>query len=109
MTHAVFFSPVAERDLVDVYAFYADEESSELAEELLRKLEGTCTSLETFPEKGNYPPELERVGVFNYRQVHCMAYRIIYQVFPDEVIIHCILDGRRDMVDLLTRRLLREP
>ena len=107
MSVAVYFSPAAEQDLIDVYTYYSDEESPALAAELLQKLESACRSLETFPEKGQCPRELERVSVFTYHQIHCMSYRIIYEVLHDEVLIHCVLDGRRDMSDMLTRRMLR--
>ena len=34
-------------------------------------------------------------------------YRIIYQIVGRKVFIHCVLDGRRNLQDILERRLLR--
>jgi toxin ParE1/3/4 len=53
--------------------------------------------------------ELNRVMVYAYRQIHVKVYRIIYQTIGDDVFVHCILDGRRDIEDLLQERLLRTP
>lgn len=53
------------------------------------------------------PPELDRIGVTTYREVHFQPYRIIYEFSGPEVFIHGVLDGRRDMQSLLQRRLLR--
>ncbi len=40
-------------------------------------------------------------------QVHFKPYRIIYQVAGRKVLIHCVLDGRRAVQEILERRLLR--
>ena len=107
MTYTVVFTPSAELDLLDIFQFFESEELSDVGASLLCRLESVCEELKTFPERGQYLKELERIGVFQYRQVHCDVYRIIYEFAADEVIIHCVLDGRREMTDLLERRVLR--
>ena len=64
-------------------------------------------SLADNPERGRIPPELERIGVYEYLEIHVKAYRIIYQIIDNDVFIHCILDGRRDLLELLEYRILR--
>jgi toxin ParE1/3/4 len=78
-----------------------------IQEALLDKLEETCLSLSELPNRGPVPPELERVAVFDYLEIHYKPYRIIYQVISHRVFIHCVLDGRRDIGELLQKRLLR--
>ncbi len=56
---------------------------------------------------GNVPPELERISVTGFLEIHFRPYRIIYQVIENDLFIHCILDGRRDLQTLLQERLLR--
>ncbi len=70
-------------------------------------LEKTCKSLEDIKERGHVAPELERIGIKTYREIHHKTYRIIYQVTKRDVYVHCVLDGRRDMMTLLEDRLLR--
>ncbi len=53
------------------------------------------------------PPELEAIGVKDYREVHFKAYRVIYQIVGRQVVAHVIADGRRSLRRLLERRLLR--
>jgi len=43
------------------------------------------------------------------REIHVKVYRIMYQITGDDIFVHCILDGRRDIQDLLQKRLLRIP
>jgi toxin ParE1/3/4 len=63
--------------------------------------------LEKTPDRGHIPPELERIGVQEFREVFYKPYRIIYQIIGNNVYVHCILDGRRDMQDILQQRVLR--
>lgn len=97
----------AEDDLVQIYEYTARNDSPRKAQNLLRKLEEACLRLSQFPERGHTPPELERVGVREFKEIHLKPYRIVYQVMGRNVYIHCVLDSRRDLQDLLENRLLR--
>lgn len=97
----------AENDLFDIYRYAALNGSHEQAESLLDNIEKTIIKLEAFPMRGRIPPELERISVLEFREVHYKPYKIIYEVRKSDVFIHCILDGRRDLQELLQKRLLR--
>lgn len=97
----------AEQDLIDIYDHVAIHDSVDKATYVLDQLESACLSLTELPFRGHIPPELERIGVTTYREVHFKPYRVIYEVVSQDVYIHCILNGRRDMQSLLERRLLR--
>jgi len=97
----------AQRDLIGIYRYVATHDSVKAVGCLLDELEALCAKLSSLPQRGHAPPELERVAVTAYREVHFKPYRVIYEVVGSEVFVHCILDGRRDMQSLLERRLLR--
>lgn len=97
----------AEQDLIDLYRYSVLHDSVENADYVLGQLESLCSRLTELPERGHFPPELDRIGVTNYREVNFKPYRVIYEVIRQEVFIHCILDGRRDIPALLERRLIR--
>ena len=97
----------AETDLFDIYLYVAQHDSPEKATRLLENLEKTVLRLETTPLRGICPPELEGIGVFEFREIFFKPYRIIYEVKKTNVYVHCIIDGRRDLQDLLQTRLLR--
>ncbi len=107
MTHQVYILQEAQDDLFDIYRYVARHDSVSSAEYLLGKLEATCLSLDELPQRGHVPPELERVGVSIYLELHFKPYRVIYEIDGKKVFIHCVLDGRRDMQSLLERRLIR--
>lgn len=97
----------AEQDLKDVCAWIVAQDGPEQAAAVFDRMEERILSLESLPERGNHPPELERIGVLGFRELHEPPFRIIYQVLGQDVYVHAILDARRDLQDLLARRLLR--
>lgn len=107
MRYKVFLVANAEKDILEIYNYVAANDSINKAEKLLNKLEETCQSLSEFPFRGHVPPELERIGVLEYREIHYKPYRVIYQVTDDAVFVHCVLDGRRHLQELLEKRLIR--
>lgn len=97
----------AEQDLIELYTYVATHDSVDKADHLLDALQELCLGLDAHPTRGHVPPELERIGLTEYREVHYKPYRIIYQIVGRDVYVHCVLDGRRDMQTLLERRLFR--
>ena len=97
----------ARQDILDICRYVVRNDSKEKAVRLLDNLEKSILRLASLPERGHYPVELERVGVREYREIVFKPYRIIYQVVKSDVYVHCVLDGRRDLQDLLVERLLR--
>ncbi len=107
MKYQVHIISEAEDDLFEIYQYVSKHDSVSRAEKLLDKLEEACLSLSQLPNRGHVPPELERVAVYDYLEIHYKPYRIIYQIISNRVFIHCVLDGRRDLQELLQKRLLR--
>lgn len=107
MTYAVLLSEDAERDIEDIHHYVARHDAVEKADRLLADLEDACLGLSELPERGNVPKELRPLGMTEFREVHCKPYRIIYRIIGRQVVVYCVLDGRRDMQSLLHHRLVR--
>ena len=73
---------------------------------LVDQITQVIESLAQFPDRGAHPPELLGLGIREFRQTGFKPYRVIYRVQDDRVVIHLIIDGRRDLQSLLARRLL---
>lgn len=97
----------AENDIWDIYRYIAHNDSVEKADRLIDNLNKTMMSLEAFALRGHCPPELERVGIRDFKEIFFKPYRIIYQTVAPDVFVYCILDGRRQLTELLQERLLR--
>ena len=108
MKFDVFLISDAEDDIFEIYNFVANHDSIPKADNLFTNLKETCLSLESLPARGHIPPELDRINVRDYLEIHFKPYRILYQIQDAQIFIHCVLDGRRNLQDLLQERLLRK-
>lgn len=107
MSYEVLLTGDALRDLDDIYHFIAVQDGIPAADQILEKLEATCSSLADLPGRGNVPKELQELGITEFRELHFKPYRIFYRLMDDKVVVHSVLDGRREMQSLLLRRLIR--
>ena len=64
-------------------------------------------SLQTLPERGRVVPELRKIGLLQYLETFHKPWRMIYKIHGRAVWIMAVLDGRRDLADLLFERLAR--
>jgi len=107
MKYHVYIISDAEDDIFNICRYVAINDSTQKSEILLNNIEERISSLSELANRGHTPPELESIGVHDYREIHFKPYRIIYQIIESDVFVHCVLDSRRDLVDLLQERLLR--
>ena len=107
MRRVVVLSAPALADLLDINDYYLCEVSDRVANGIIDGLETAVNNLAEFPDRGSIPKELLALGIRQYRQIIENPYRIIYETFADKIVVHAILDGRRDMQSLLMQRILR--
>jgi toxin ParE1/3/4 len=58
------------------------------------------------PERG-IVPELAEVGMRLYHEILCPPSRIIYRIVGPNVFVMTVIDGRRNVEDILLERLTR--
>ena len=105
--YKVLIDPQAKQDLKELFIFVALNDGISMADKLLDAIEKTCYKLEEYPERGHIPQELKLTGIKRYLEIHYKPYRIIYEIEKNLVYIHSILDGRRNIQEILSERLLR--
>ena len=106
MAYQIVVTEDAERDLEEIYNYIADTDSPANADRVLDGIVAATEELTTFPDRGVIPKELRALGINEYRQVLYKPYRVIYRLHHRRVLIYVVVDGRRDMQSLLSRRLL---
>ena len=104
--YEVLLTEGAEQDLASIYDYIAEFDLAAGTAYALDQLLEVTESLVVFPGRGSYPKELVALGIRDYRQTFFKPYRVIYRVLGQEVYIFLIVDGRRDIQSLLSRRLL---
>ena len=106
MRYEVLLTAAADADLSEIVDWIAEHDSPERAEHVLQRISDAIDGLAQFPERGSYPRELLSVGMREYRETRFKPWRIVYRVEGRGVFVYLIADGRRDLRELLARRLL---
>ncbi len=106
MRFEVLLTEDAERDLEDIYTYIAEHDSRQSAEHVLNRVLDVADGLSISAERGSILRELSALGIREFRQVFFKPYRLIYRPTNRQVVIYVIVDARRDMQSLLSRRLL---
>jgi plasmid stabilization system protein ParE len=106
-SYRVIWSPVARDDLALIINFIADD-SIINAERVLRRIEARAQTLTRFPQRGRVVPELRWHGISSHLEIFERPWRLLYAVTELEVHVDAVLDGRRQLDDLLLVRFMRQ-
>jgi len=96
----------AENDLNEIILYIA-QNNPQTALKLLEKIQIKISTLDHSPYRGAYVPELLARNIKDYRQITESPWKIIYKVDDDIVNILAIIDSRRNLQDILVKKLLK--
>ena len=102
----VIVSRFAEDDLNEIAEYYFSL-SPNYVEKVINDFEENVMALKNHPKSGRVVPELEKQGITQYRQLIQGNYRIIYEIFDDKVIVHTVIDSRRNIEEIIISKLSR--
>lgn len=102
----VVWTAVAASDLERIATFLASE-SPLRARAIIDRIVERAESLASLPNRGRTPPELRSVGDRTWRELQEPPWRIIYRGLDEVVQVHAVLDGRRNLEDILMERVLK--
>jgi len=100
----IIWTEVAITDVEGIVDYVAVHDSLVAAQKLYSKLETSISSLVTSPRRGRIVPELRAEGLEMYRELVVSKYRVLFRVRGHEVVLLGVLDGRRDLAELLMQR-----
>ena len=82
-------------------------ESPVRAATIIERIVERAESLASLPNRGRTPPELRSIGDRTWRELQEPPWRIIYRRLDEVVQVHAVLDGRRNLEDILMERMLK--
>jgi toxin ParE1/3/4 len=97
----------ARQDLEEIIHYIA-EDSTTNAFRLLKKIEYRANSLNQYPNRGRFVPELLTIGISTYRELVIRPWRLLYRIDGKHVYVIALLDSRRNLADILLERLIRD-
>ena len=99
MARQVIWSEPAWDDREEIVDYIAND-APEAAIRLVEQAREAARSLAKLPHRGRHVPDLEHPEM---REVFVGRYRLIYQVKDDQVTIHGLIHGARDLASLWER------
>ena len=85
---------------------YIKKDSIERAENIFNKIKIKTLNLSNMPLEGRIVPELREYKIETYRELIEPPWRIIYKIEDRKVFILSVIDGRRNVEDILIDRFL---
>jgi len=105
MTRIIWTEDAAE-DLIEIVSYQKTKYGLERAKKVYSGIQNTVRSLTDFNQKGRIVPELSAIGMNSYNEIIFSPWRIIYKVTSDSVYIVSLLDGRRNVEDILYKKVV---
>ena len=102
----VVWAATAVKDLEDIID-YISLDSINSAIDQYKKIKNATIYLIEFPKSGRIIPELYEQNITKYRETILSPWRIMYKEEQNVVYIMAIIDGRRNIEDILMRRNIR--
>ncbi|MCF8142612.1 MAG: type II toxin-antitoxin system RelE/ParE family toxin [Deltaproteobacteria bacterium] len=90
------------REIVD----YITADSTANALTISTKIKEEASSLYTMPEGCRIVPELKDHGILHYRELIVSPWRVMFRIEGMKVYVLSVLDGRRNIEDILLSRLI---
>lgn len=103
--YEVSWSETSEKDLVAIIEYIADDNPSR-AYEVFQEVKRKASKLRSLPKRGRIVPELQEQGITQYRELVIPPWRIIYRISEQKVYVLSVLDSRRNVEDILLKRLI---
>jgi len=105
--YEIEWAPVAQADVDEILEYIAARDCVEAAMHVYAKLMDRIETLVSRPERCRRPPELKKLGIFEYHELIVSPYSVFFRVRGKRVGIVGVLDRRRDLDELLVQRTLR--
>lgn len=102
----ILWAAVAEKDLLEIVEYFADDDPG-AALEILNTIKAGTAKLDHSPKRGRMVPELLKHGISRYREIVIKPWRVIYRIERKKVFVVSVIDGRRNVEDVLLARLLK--
>jgi plasmid stabilization system protein ParE len=101
------WSEAALQDLEAILDYICARDGLEAATRVHDTLLGKIEPLVDHPERCSVVPELRELGLTAFRELIVRPYRVCNRVHGRDVVLVSVLDGRRDLEQVLLERAMR--
>ena len=101
--YQVVWAEIAQHDLKQIIDYIAIDSPGN-ASRILQKIKQKVSALYSMPVRGRIVPELKEQGIHTYRELIIAPWRIIYRISDTTVFVLSVIDGKRNVEDILLDR-----
>ncbi|MEL7566330.1 MAG: type II toxin-antitoxin system RelE/ParE family toxin [Dehalobacterium sp.] len=104
----IFWTQTAQRDLKRIIEYIAVDNKNQ-ARRIYLAIKQKVDRLQQMPLQGRIVPELSYYGILIYRELIIFPWRTIYKIEEKKVWVLAVIDGRRNVEDILFDRFIYIP
>ncbi len=104
-TYQIFWTRTAQQDLKRILEYIAAD-SEVIVRRVYLAIKQKTDNLHQMPLQGRIVPELRYYNILTYRELISSPWRIIYKTEGHKVWMLAVIDGRRNVEDILLNRFL---
>lgn len=101
--YQIFWTHTAQQDLKKIMEYIAADSEIQ-ARRVYLAIKEKADHLRQLPLQGRIVPELRYSGILTYRELISSPWRVIYKTEENIVWVLAVIDGRRNVEDLLLDR-----
>ena len=106
MINKIVWSEDAVDDLEDLIQYIMSKSGKEIAKSIYERIITKIEKVSSFPEFGRLVPELTILGNTEIHEIIESPWRIIYRVDDKVVNIITVIDGRRNVEEILYKKII---
>ncbi len=106
-SYNVKWTKPAQRDLNNIVDFIM-KDGFERANQIYKRIISKVDDLQFMQNKGRIIPELESLNINIYREIIDNPWRIFYKIDKTDIFILAVIDGRRNIEDVLFDRIIKK-
>ena len=107
-SYKVFWTRSAQIDLIEIIEFIKTD-SEKNARAIFQKIKTKSKELNKLPLRGRVVPEFKEFNIDKYRELIISPWRLIYLIEDHSVYILSVVDSRRDLEELLYKKMMQIP
>ncbi len=86
---------------------YIKLDSIATAKKIFLAIKKECEQLHYMPKRKRVVPELQQIGITQYREVIFQRWRIVFKIEEASVSVLAVVDSSRNIEDILFQRLMK--
>ncbi|WP_304226598.1 type II toxin-antitoxin system RelE/ParE family toxin [Gracilinema caldarium] len=106
MKKKIVWSQDASDDLFNIVSYIKEKSGTTIAYEIYHRIINHVEKIDLFPESGRVVPELISIGILDIREIIETPWRIFYRVTESEFQIISVIDGRRNIEEILYKKVI---